>query len=74
MKEKPIMRTFKCANGFTYEIPDNFCVFCEHCTDIFYDYTNGPYMFICDIGKEYDAKNFECKYFEAERMTTNETL
>ena len=24
------------------------CFFCDHCTDIFYDYTNGPYMFICD--------------------------
>ena len=22
------------------------CFFCDHCTDIFYDW-NGPYMFIC---------------------------
>ena len=24
------------------------CFFCEHCTDIIYDYSNGPYMFICN--------------------------
>lgn len=24
-------------------------------------------MFICNIDKEYDVKNFECKYFEEER-------
>ena len=24
-------------------------MFCDHCTDIFWDYTNGPYMIICDI-------------------------
>ena len=24
------------------------CYFCKHCSDIFYDMTNGPYMFWCD--------------------------
>lgn len=46
------MRIFKCANGFSYQCPDNSCLFCDHCTDIFYDYTNGPYMIICDLNKE----------------------
>lgn len=41
-------KPFKCANGITYELPENHCVFCEHCTDIIYDYSNGPYMFLCD--------------------------
>lgn len=44
------LKSFKCDNGITYSIPENHCVFCEHCTDIFYDYTNGPYLFFCDIG------------------------
>lgn len=25
------------------------CFFCQHLTDIFYDYTNGPYGFVCDL-------------------------
>lgn len=25
----------------------NACPVCKHCTDIYWDYTNGPYMFIC---------------------------
>lgn len=29
-------------------LPDKCCAFCSHCTDIFYDYSNGPYLFICD--------------------------
>lgn len=32
----------------TVSLPDNCCAFCRHCTDLFYDYTNGPYLFICD--------------------------
>lgn len=24
------------------------CFFCDHCTDIFWDFSNGPYMFLCD--------------------------
>lgn len=23
------------------------CVFCDHC-NVFWDYTNGPYLFLCD--------------------------
>ena len=26
------------------------CFFCDHCTDIFYDYTVGPYLFVCTKG------------------------
>ena len=32
-----------------FSLPDKCCAFCKHCTDIFYDYTNGPYLFFCDI-------------------------
>lgn len=30
-------------------LPDKCCAFCSHCSDLFYDYTNGPYLYICDI-------------------------
>lgn len=25
------------------------CFFCTHLTDLFWDYSNGPYMFFCDV-------------------------
>ena len=28
---------------------DHDCVFCEHCTDVFWDYTNLVYMIICEL-------------------------
>lgn len=40
-------RTYECEH---YKVTANekSCFFCKHCTDIFFDYTNGPYMFICN--------------------------
>ncbi len=32
-----------------YKVPDNACVLCEHCTDIYWDYTNGPYGIVCEV-------------------------
>ena len=58
------MKEFKCENGKTYLFSSNHCVFCEHCTDIFYDYTHGPYMYICELQKKY-VNN--CDKFEKER-------
>jgi hypothetical protein len=44
--------------------PEKSCFFCSHCTDIFFDYTRGPYMFICELD-EYivDGLNGECVKF-----------
>lgn len=28
------------------------CFFCGNCADIFFDYSNGPYMFLCDAGMD----------------------
>lgn len=50
-------KEFECENGKTYLLPENHCAFCKHCPDIFFDYTNGPYLFICDLGKEYETCN-----------------
>ena len=42
------------------------CVFCKYCTDMFYDYTNGPYLFMCEFNLEptITETNCECKRFE----------
>lgn len=24
------------------------CFFCDHCTDIYWDYSHGPYAFVCE--------------------------
>lgn len=53
-------KVFECENGKRYLLPANHCVFCKHCTDIFYDY-GGPYMSICSEGNE-DYRN--CSKFE----------
>ena len=26
------------------------CLFCSHCSDVVWDFTNGPYMITCDLG------------------------
>lgn len=56
------MRIFKCANGLDYKCPDTACVFCDHCHDIFYDYTHGPYMILCDISDSPDGSG--CEHFK----------
>lgn len=42
------MRDFKACTGITYIAPDDCCLFCKHCTDIFLDYTHGPYLMLCE--------------------------
>ena len=50
--------------GFVgWEVPAKCCCFCEHCNDIFWDFTNGPYMFLCDLEKDYDNEK-GCDFFE----------
>lgn len=45
------MRDYRCE-CYGVKMPARSCIFCGNCTDIFWDYTNGPYMFFCDIGKD----------------------
>ena len=37
------------GEGYSVLAHPKSCFFCKRCTDIFYDYTNGPYMFFCDL-------------------------
>ena len=56
-------RPFKCDNGKIYMLPKDHCAFCDNCTDIFFDYTNGPYLFLCNKGcEDYET----CGSFEEE--------
>ena len=49
------MKDFKAITGISYIAPDDCCLFCKHCTDIFLDYTHGPYLMLCD--KREDQEN-----------------
>lgn len=45
-------RPFRCDNGAVYLMPEKHCVFCEHCTDLLFDYTDGPYMFFAKFATQ----------------------
>lgn len=64
-KNKENMAPWKCVNGHAYMVFKNSCVFCEHC-DIVWDYTNGPYLFLCDeyCNIEYGLMG-QCEAFKA---------
>jgi hypothetical protein len=40
---------------------DKNCVFCDHCTDIFWDYSNGIYGIVCELNKT--PKDGNCDEF-----------
>lgn len=42
------LRLYECPY-YSVEAPPTSCWFCKHLTDVFFDYTNGPYMFFCDL-------------------------
>ena len=52
---------FKCEDGNRYICRDGSCLSCSKCSDIFYDYTNGPYAIICVEGHKDDIP---CPYWE----------
>lgn len=51
--------------GLRGKAPEKSCLFCDHMTDVFWDYTNGPYCFICDIKRDTSAGYCgECPHFK----------
>lgn len=74
------IREYHCVDpigpGVTVRAPEKCCLFCKHCDDIWWDYTNGPYMLSCEIfyvpkdcgGKgvpsEVGGTEGKCKFFE----------
>ena len=70
------------SDGMVFGLkPRKCCLICKHCTDIFWDYTNGPYMTFCenpcngegDLSEETNL-GAECDLFELEDgvMTVSE--
>lgn len=57
------------SNGLKIKVKnDKDCIFCKHC-EVFWDYTNGPYMLICGMNRPEcsEAKTWEehtCDLFE----------
>lgn len=43
---------------------DDDCVFCEHCTDLWWDYTNLIYMTFCNLDIERPLNMDRCKSFK----------
>lgn len=59
-------RVYECEY-YKVTVPDKSCLFCSNCTDVFWDYTNGPYMFLCDVGADTeDGMRGNCISFNEE--------
>lgn len=41
------VREYEC-DYYTVTAPAKSCLFCDHCTDIIWDFSHGPYAFMCD--------------------------
>jgi len=39
-------------HGVFCAVPEESCCTCKHCTDVFWDYSNGIYMLICELEDE----------------------
>lgn len=50
-RSSAVTKRYECE-FYSIEVPEKSCLFCEHCTDVFWDYTNGPYMLVCDVGAD----------------------
>jgi len=47
------LKTYKC-DYYEVDVPEDHCLFCKHCTDVFYDW-NGPYAFACALTTDSDG-------------------
>ena len=57
------LRRYECE-FYSVDAHPRSCLFCAHCTDVFWDYTNGPYMFFCDAdGDTESGMSGECDSF-----------
>ena len=69
-RRKDFTKVYEC-DDYKCDAHPRGCLFCKHSTDVWWDFTNGPYMIMCDIdteGKELTRKGFigKCKHFEEE--------
>jgi hypothetical protein len=62
------MKVFE-GECYTVKAHERSCFFCKHCTDIFYDYTHGPYLLFCDIDCDIEsAFKGQCDKFEDDTL------
>lgn len=67
MPEHEQTRIFR-GPGYTVKAHPKSCFFCQHLTDIFYDYTNGPYGFVCNLEGDIETgMRGVCDNFEEEK-------
>lgn len=60
------LREYRCAE-YTVTAPSRCCLFCGSCTDVFWDYTHGPYGFVCDLDMDIERGVMgECDGFTEE--------
>ena len=59
-------REYRLELGFGVKAPETCCLFCKHCSDVWWDHTNGPYMFNCEINNDLTEKGYlgECDRFD----------
>ena len=71
------MRIFNTDIGISFKVKqDKCCVFCDHCTNIFYD-SHGPYMIDCEKSSKYaDDHNCDgkCELFEESEVKNNDSI
>ena len=69
MDREECTRVWISESGQGWKCHPRSCVFCDNCTDIWYD-NNGPYMIFCDKGLLQET-GFEgkCEYFTEEHPT-----
>ena len=59
-----VMRKYECEY-YSLSAPATSCFFCDHCTDIFFDFSHGPYMFFCELDEDVDVGlSGKCKTFK----------
>ncbi len=68
MKSGVVYKYYECEAYKVLADPRS-CYFCEHLTDIFYDYAHGPYGFVCSAGllPDVDAIEGRCEKFKEEQ-------
>lgn len=65
------LTTYHCdSDGKSWLVGVRSCLFCDYCTDVYLDW-NGPYGFICSIGKDVCCGCIgECEFFECDEYET----
>lgn len=61
------MRVWESEIGLSFNVKqDKCCIFCDHCSDIWYD-SNGPYMLSCELNNKHEDDHNcdgDCDQFE----------